>query len=242
MKEVIDYISNNSFLTTIIGVIVGAIITSFTTIYVSFKELKERKKEEQLRKKEYQYENKAELRIENYYNNNNKQPDIEVFLAPFKVDYTKGLKNYKFIFPNNIKDKKKHKYIDFKLKNVGKSDINQLNICATFKNHNILVDYQLLDNIIYNNIVDYSSCYDRKIFRGESILLRIYYLEGFQICHSFSCTLALLFIDSFNNCYEQPFWYENNNLYEPIPINYSQYCSYINPNDAYECFENPKLW
>ena len=85
MKAVFDYINSNSFLTTIIGVIIGSIITSFTTIYVSSKDRKERKKEELLKEKRRQYENKAELKIISV-NDNNNNPDMEVFLAPFKVD------------------------------------------------------------------------------------------------------------------------------------------------------------
>lgn len=242
MKAVFDYINGNSFLTTIIGVIIGSIITSFTTIYVSSKDRKERKKEELLKEKRRQYENKAELKIISVNDNSNNKPDIEVFLAPFNVDYTNGFKNFEIVYPKDIKDRTKHKYKEFIIKNVGKSDINELDICATFKNHNALVNYKLLDMVVDEKIVDYNSCYDRKIMKGETIVIRVYYLNGLQVCHPISCTLALLFKDSFNNSYEQPFWYEKDNLYPPRPIDYKEYRTYITSDDAYYCFEHPYMW
>lgn len=242
MKAVFDYINSNSFLTTIIGVIIGAIITSFTTIYVSSKDRKERKKEELLKEKRRQYENKAELKIISVNDNNNNKPDMEVFLAPFKVDYSNGFKNFQIVYPKDIKDRTKHKYKEFIIKNVGKSDINELDICATFKNHNVLVNYESLDTMVDEKVVDYNSCYDRKIMKGETIVIRVYYLNGLQVCHPISCTLAILFKDSFNNSYEQPFWYEKDNLYPPRPIDYKEYHTYITSDDAYYCFEHPYMW
>ena len=44
MKELFDYINSNSFLTTIIGVIVGGLISSLTSIYISNKEKKRKEK------------------------------------------------------------------------------------------------------------------------------------------------------------------------------------------------------
>ena len=242
MKAVFDYINGNSFLTTIMGVIIGSIITSFTKIYVSSKDRKERKKEELLKEKRRQYENKAELKIISVNDNSNNKPDIEVFLVPFNVDYTNGFKNFEIVYPKDIKDRTKHKYKEFIIKNVGKSDINELDICATFKNHNALVNYKLLDMVVDEKIVDYNSCYDRKIMKGETIVIRVYYLNGLQVCHPISCTLAILFKDSFNNSYEQSFWYEKDNLYPPRPIDYKEYHTYITSDDAYYCFEHPYMW
>lgn len=242
MKEIFDYISNNSFLTTIIGVIVGGLFPSITSIYVSSRERKYRKEEEQNKEKLRQWENKAELKIEEVLEESNTKADIEVFLAPFKVGYTDDLKDYKFIYPDGIKNKELHKYKEFCVKNIGNADINELNICATFKNHNILIDYKGIDTTIDNGLVNYNLCYDRKILKNEKIKIRVYYLEGYQVFHPFSCTLVILYRDSFNNLYEQAFWYEKDNLYEPRKINYKEYRESISSEIAYECFEKPWMW
>lgn len=240
MEKIFDYISNNSFLTTIIGVIVGGLISSLTTIYVSSKERKDKKKEDLKKEKIRQFENKAELKIEKTLQKSNNKADIEVFLLPYKVEYTDDFEKYNFIYPKEIKNKKLHKYKEFHIKNIGNSDINQLDICTIFKNHNILVDYKGLDAIIKNGFVNYNLCYDRKIMKNDNIVIRIYYLEGYQVAHLFSCTLLLLYKDSFNNLYEQPFWYEKDNLYEPRAICSKEYKELIGNKIAYDCFD--KSW
>ena len=62
------------------------------------------------------------------------------------------------------------------------------------------------------------------------------------MCHPFSCTLAILFRDDYNNLWEQPFWYEKDNLYEPHQITSKEYYSYVTMNDALDCFEHPWMW
>lgn len=242
MKEIFDYISNNSFLTTIIGVIIGGLMSSLTSIYVSSKERKERRQEEQNKEKARQFENKAELKIEEVLDESNNIADIEVFLLPFKVKYTDGFKNYEFIYPEGIKNKELHKYKEYHIRNIGNADINQLDICAMFKNHNILVNYNLLDFVVNNGSVNYNFCYDRKIMKKDTLIIRVYYLDGHQIAHSFSPTMEILYKDSFNNLYQQAFWYERDNLYEPRMIDYKQYKEAISADVAYDCFEKPWMW
>lgn len=242
MKELFDYINNNSFLTTIIGVIVGGLMSSFTAIYISNKEKKERRKEEYLKEKKIQFSKRPELKITKVSTNDNIIPNFEVFLAPFEVKYGNTHKKYEMHYPKGILNKKNHKYKDFYIKNIGKTAINQLDICATFKNHNTLVAYDSLEYIVNEKFVDYSYCYDKKILKNDEIIIRIYYLENYQMCHPFSSTLAILFRDDYDNLWKQPFWYEKDNLYEPSQISYKEYLSYVNMNDALDCFEHPWLW
>lgn len=242
MKEIFDYVSSNSFLTTIIGVIVGGLISSLTSIYISSKERKEHKKEELIKEERRKFENKAELKIEKVLSKSNNKADIEVFIAPFKIDYKDDFKNYELSYPKEIKNKKMYKYKEFHIRNIGNADINELDICAIFKNHNILVDYNSIDTIVDNKSVNYNFCYDKKVLKNNNIILRVYYLDGYQVYHPISCTLAILYIDSFNNLYEQAFWYEKDNLYEPRKIDYKEYHSCISTDDAYDCFEKPWLW
>lgn len=239
MKEIFDYINNNSFLTTIIGVIVGSAITSFTTVYISYKERKERKREVLNVERKRQFENKAELKIEKVLDKSDNIPHFEVFIAPFKIEYHDDMKDYDFIFPKEIKNKKLHKYKEFHIKNIGNADINQLDICATFKRNNFLIEYNRLNYLVDNNFVHYNYCYDRKILKNDEIIIRVYYLDGFQIFHPFSCTLSILFRDSFNNLYEQPFWYEKDNLYEPRLLDFKEYNEYVTSKSAYDEFDRP---
>jgi H+/gluconate symporter-like permease len=81
MKQVFDYINSNSFLTSIIGVIIGWLLTTLTTIFINNRNNKERRKEESDREKRKQYENKAELLIDNNMEDNGLLPVIKIFLS-----------------------------------------------------------------------------------------------------------------------------------------------------------------
>lgn len=93
MKLVFDYINNNSFLTTLIGIIVGWILNFISTMYFSKKEEKQRKKEYEKKEKQKQFENKPELVIENSIHKSN--IDMEIFIGIFNVKYDEE-KNIKY--------------------------------------------------------------------------------------------------------------------------------------------------
>ena len=47
----------------------------------------------------------------------------------------------------------------------------------------------------------------------------------------------LIFRDSYGNLYEQPFFLQQENLYEPRSITHKKYNIYTNPDTAIECFK-----
>ena len=57
-----------------------------------------------------------------------------------------------------------------------------------------------------------------------------------------SSTLAFLFEDQNHNYWEQPFFYEKDNIYAPYEISYKELKKAVTTDDAYECFEHPWLW
>lgn len=52
MKSLFDYINNNSFLATLIGIIVGWILNFISAMYFNKKEEKQRKKELEIKEKQ----------------------------------------------------------------------------------------------------------------------------------------------------------------------------------------------
>lgn len=241
MKEILDYISNNSFLTTIIGAIVGGFFSTFTAIYISNKERKERKQDELAREEREEYKNKPEFRIVN--KKKNKRPNIEVFLSPYWTKFKDEEQDYEAIFPNDILDKSKHKFIDFELKNIGKSDINHIYICASNQVNTMLVAYDELEMWVKDKFAFYSALYEQKILKGESIILRIYYLEEYQVSFLFNCTISLVFEDEYKHLWSQPFFYEKNVLEPPYKIDYKRYREYVTADAITDYFQQQwYLW
>lgn len=167
--------------------------------------------------------------------------DIEIFLGTFNVVYNEN-RDYDIVYSDNICDKKNHEFKDVVIKNIGKSDIDCLYIVTTNKRCTILTSYDFLDTLVANKSVWYSCCYDKKIRIGEVIKIRICFEKGHQPYNLFSSTLAFLFEDSNHNLWEQPFFYEKDNIYSPYAISYGDYRRSITADDAYDCFEHPWMW
>lgn len=238
MRQIFDYINNNSFLATIIGIILGWFLNNIS----NKRERNIRRKEEFDREKRKQYENKAEFLIDNNMEDNGLIPVIKIFLSDFDVEYTKDKKNFNFKYSEDILDSKKYKCKVFYLKNIGNADINQLDICVVSQKNNMLVDYDGLESIVKDEWINYNYCYDKKILKNEAIRIDLYYLENSRIRSIFSSELVILFKDSYNNLYEQPFFIANNNLYEPSKITYKEYRENVTVDTAIECFKNPWMW
>lgn len=226
MKEVFDYISNNAFLTTIIGVIVGAVFSMLGSIYISNKERKERRIEEKQREEKEYYKNKPELRV--IKNSGIIVPDISVFISSYKVKFKDLKEEYDAIFPKEILNKKKYKYIDYELKNIGRTDINYLYICSAKQNNIMVVDYDDLISSVESKYVFPCPLYEEKILQNETVNIRIYYLEGDKISFLFSCAICLIIEDENNNYWEQSFFYEQNKLEQSRRIDYKEYKRNIN--------------
>ena len=145
MKSLFDYIDGNSFLTTIIGIIVGWILNFISTMYFDKKNERRRKKKLERIEKQKRFENKPELQIDK--NNSDNNINMEIFIGTFKVEY----------------NKENHCYKDIVIKNIGKSDIECLDIVSTNKKGLILCDYNSLNNLVDNELICYDYCYDKKI-------------------------------------------------------------------------------
>ena len=237
MGKVLNFINENA--------IVASLIVLFITIIkdIIFKKNDRRYNEKQKNKDESkeQFLNKAELHIEDKQWDSKEKPDISLFMTDFKPSINDN-DDVEFHYSKDVLKKEKYKHLKFYVKNIGKADINQLDICVTSQKSTMLCDVDSIKSLVDNKFICYSYCYDRKIQKNEVILIDIAYLESSYIFHTFSCELVLLFRDSYNNLYKQPFFIQESNLYEPHKISNDDYRLYTLPDIALECFKNPWMW
>ena len=238
MEKVINFINNNA--------IVASLITLFmsTIIQVLFKisDRKYNEKCENIKERRKQFENKAEFIIFNDLEEETTIQKIELVMTDFKYQIIDHIPGVEFYYSNDILDSKKYKHLKFCLKNIGNADVNQLTLCATFKKNTMLCHVNDIDFYVKNKLVNYDYLFDRKIMRGNSIIIDIAYLPNSKICNMFSCEIALIFKDSYGNLYEQPFFIQKGNLYEPRLITYEEYNIYTKDDMAIECFKKPWMW
>lgn len=237
MKSVFDFINNNAIVASLITLVITTIIQIiFRKSDRKYEEKKDNKKE-----RKEQFLNKAELHIEDKKWDSKEKPDICLFMTDFKTIINDD-KEVIFNYSKDVLKKNKYKHLRFYIKNIGNADINQLDICVTAQKNTMLCDIDSVNNFVNNKFVNYSYCYDRKILKNDIILIDIAYLEDSNICNTFSSELALLFKDSYGNLYEQPFFIQQRNLYEPHSISNKEYRIYTLPDTALECFKKPWLW
>ena len=90
MKSLFDYINNNTFLATIIGIVLGWLLNFISTMYFHKKDKHEKQQELNRKEKQKHFENKPELYI--CKEDEQQNADIEIFLAPFQTKYDKNNK------------------------------------------------------------------------------------------------------------------------------------------------------
>ena len=237
MKDIFNFINNNA----VVASLITLAITTIIQIIFRKNDRKYNEKQENKKERKQQFLNKAELHIEDKKWDSKEKPDICLFMTDFKV-LINDKKDVEFHYSQNVLKKDKYKHLKFYIKNIGNADINQLDICATAQKNTMLCDIESIKYIVDSKFVNYSYCYDRKILKNDIILIDIAYLEDSKICNTFSSELALLFRDSYGNLYEQAFFIQQRNLYEPHPVSNKDYRIYTLPDTALECFKKPWMW
>lgn len=238
MKEVLNFINNNA----IVASLITLALTTLIQIIFRKSDRKYSEKIDNKKEKRREFENKAELFIDNNIEDDGTIPHINLFMTDFNVKVSKNKDEVNFYYSKDVLNKEKYKHMIFYLRNVGNADINQLDICVTSQRNVMICDIEILNTIVNNNFVNYNYCFDRKIMKGKAIMIDITYLEDSRICNVFSSELALLYRDSYNNLYEQPFFIQQKNLYEPSKISNRDYRIYTTIDTAIDCFKNPWLW
>lgn len=237
MNNILKFINDNA----IVASLITLTITTIIQILLRKSDRKYNEKQESRKERKQQFLNKAELHIEDKQYDYKEKPDISLFMTDFRATVT-DKKDVLFHYNKNVLNFKKYKHMRFYLKNIGNADINQLDICVTDQKNTMLCDINSVKTYVENKFVNYSYCYDRKILKDDIILIDIAYLENSKICNVFSSELALLFRDSYGNLYEQSFFIQQKNLYEPHIITNKDYRIYTLTDTAIECFKNPRLW
>ena len=237
MKKIFNFINNNA----IVASLITLFITTIIQIIFRKSDRKYNEKQESKKEKKHQFINKAELHIEDKQWDSKEEPDISLFMTDFKTSIN-DKKEVEFHYSKDVLKKNKYKHSRFYIKNIGNADINQLDICTTDQKNTMLCDIESIKYIVDSKFVSYSYCYDRKILKNDIILIDIAYLEDSKICNTFSSELALLFRDSYGNLYEQLFFIQQNNLYEPHTISNKDYRIYTLTDTVLECFKKPWMW
>lgn len=238
MKDILNFINNNAIVASLLTLLLSTVIQ----ILFRISDRMYNEKQELRKARRKQFENKPEFIIEDNIEDDGTIPRINLFMADFNAKAVNNRKDVEFYYSKDVLNKKKYDHLKFYLRNIGNSDISQLDICATSKKNVMLCEISELSFIVKNKLVNYNYLFDRKIMKEKGILIDIAFLPNSKIGNMFSCELVLIFKDSYGNLYKQPFFLQKRNLYEPRFITYKDYDVYTKSDDAIESFKRPWLW
>lgn len=232
MQAFLDFLNNNSGLVAILGVVVGWILSS-----VSSKRLYERQKRDAIEKERREnFSQKAVL-----YNSHsfkvraNNIHRISAVMCSYEATLNSG-GEVDVILPKEIGDYKNLKRKVFYLENIGKSDINALEVAVASPKRTALILASSAKTYAKEGFISYGVSDDRTIRPGEALELTLYYIEKDSVINFASATLEVYYHDSLNNICAQPFFPEQAKMYPPRAIEYSEWRDQVNVD------KNLELW
>ncbi len=210
---------NSNIVATITGAIVGGLIAIVASIVTYRMQRKDAEKKE-IREN---FKNKAELSINEWFKDNGDNTK-EIYVIP--CPYIAKLNNEGFIdteIPKAYSNKEKLKREIIYLENIGKSDINELEIAIADPKNVAILNAKTANDFIKKGLISYGVKLDRKIRIGEAVELIIYYDEKAPIDDVFSASIEIYYRDSINNVCAQPLFIKERKIYEPRLIDYSEW-------------------
>lgn len=228
---------NNNTIATVTGAIVGgviAIIASGITHHWQRKDAERREIRENFKHKaELLASDGANVSSEKLYDSQN----INVLFCSYEASLDDN-NNIAIKYPKGIRNTKGLKRHTIFLENIGDSDINELEIAVENPKKNVLIEKNYIDEFTTKGLVNYGVLLDRKIRKGEIIIVTIYYYEEDPVVSLFSASLLLFYRDSLGNICEQPVFPEQNKTYEPSLTTQKEWRNHVSPNKNLEHWLN----
>lgn len=232
MQSFLDFLNNNSGLVAILGVIVGWLLSS-----VSNKRLyKQQKRDELEKEKRESFNHKAVLYNDYGFKvkaNNVRKLGVVICSYEAKLNDSGEID---IILPKEVNDYKKLKKEVFYLKNIGKTDIDTLEVAAASPKHTALIKASSARTYVKEGYISYGVLDDRRIRPGDALELSLYYSEKDPTINFMSAAIEIYYHDSLNNICAQPFFPEQAKMYPPRAIEYSEWRGQVNID------KNLELW
>ena len=225
---------NNNVISTVIGAIIGGVIAIIAGDIAYRRQRKDAERKE-IREN---FKNKAELSINEWFKVNGDNVK-EIYAIP--CPYTAKLNNNGFVdteIPKSYSNKEKLKREIIYLENIGKSDINELEIAIADPKNVAILNAETAKDFIENGYISYGVKLDRKIRIGEALELNIYYDEKTPIDDIASASIEIYYRDSINNVCAQPLFVKERKIYEPRLVDYSEWREQVSVDKNLEHWKN----
>lgn len=171
------------------------------------------------------------------------KPDINCLVVPIK-DYKEVEKSQHFFYDDRVLRKEDWVYIEFKLRNNGKSIIDHFYVSWNSAKNTSMFDvkndeYQIF---IQNNMLNYSVFGEGSIKQGDEFTLRFNFHKEFIMYGLISAEASIWMFDEYKKIWEQPLFVHRNEIYDAQIASYSDFKNMTDIKDALKCFKDPYLW
>lgn len=226
MQLFLDFLNNNSGLVAILGVVVGWVLSSLTSLFL----YRRQKKDDAEKEKKERYKHKAELLInDNYRDHGGNVRKLDLILCMYSVTLDKD--GFSLVnLPKEIVDTKKLKKEILYLENIGDSAINELEIAVSDTKNTALISKRNAKTYFEKCMISYGVSLDRKIKKSEALELVIYHKEDDFVDNSVFAPIVIFYRDSLNNICEQALFVHDRNIYEPRSVDYPEWRTHVNVN------------
>lgn len=232
----LDFLNNNAGFVAILGVIVGWALSSLTSLIL----YRIRKKDAEEKDIKERFKHKGEFLASDGMNIPDEKvyyiKNIDALFCSYKVSLSKN-NEITIGFPKGISNIKKLKHHMVYIENTGESDINELEITVESPKHYMLIEKNHIEEYAEKGLANYGILLDRKIRKGEVVLLTIYYFEDDPAINLFGASLLLFYRDSLNNICEQVLFPEQNKAYEPSSVSQKEWREHVSVQKNLEHWE-----
>lgn len=232
----LDFLNNNAGFVAILGVIVGWMLSSLTSLILYHRQ----KKDDEEKDQKERFKHKGELLASDGTNIPTERlydaKSIDALFCSYQTSLDKN-GNINIKYPKGIRNSKELKRHTIFLENIGNSDINELEIAVESPKNNVLIEKNHIDEFATKGLVNYGIILDRKIRKGEVIIVTIYYYEEDPVVSLFSASLLLFYRDSLGNVCKQPVFPKQSKSYEPTPITREKWCEHVNVDKNLEYWQ-----
>ena len=165
-------------------------------------------------------------------------------LVSFIKEYKKENNKQNFKYEESLLNQQDWVNVKLKLKNVGKTEINNMYISWNSPKNTSLFDVKHSEYVhfIKFEALNYSVILDETIETNKEITIKINYHKNFVAASFISAEATLWLFDEYNNIWSQPLFVKEGKIYDSSMRTYKDFKDTADIDSALECFENPMLW
>jgi len=169
--------------------------------------------------------------------------DIDCLVVPIK-NYSEKEKRQIFEYDKAVINKLDWVYIEFRLKNTGKSIIDHLYVSWNSAKNTSMFDVKNDEYLIFigANMLNYRVMLEEHIKPGQEFTLRFNFHKDMIMYGMISAEASIWMFDEYKKIWEQPLFVHRNIIYDSQNATHDDFRNMTDIKDALECFKNPYLW